>query len=146
VNATFANERGAVSATPVVAETERYSRRHGAPAPSRGPAYDAETPVPGCYRIRLRAGGPPVALRIWRGPSIDPATGEEVQERGHHWQCAVNGGERVPVEQYWPGCARDPISQAEHDRLAAAATTMDPDDAFYDPRKPIDRLTAPMPF
>lgn len=123
-----------------------YANRQGERAAPRGPAYDPETPVPGCFRIRLRRGGPPVALRIWLGLPIDPATGDEVEERGFRWQCAINGGERVPVEDYWPGCARDPISQAEHDRIVAESRTMDPDSHFYNPRKPVDRLTAPMPF
>ncbi len=123
-----------------------YANRLGERAPSRGPSYDPETPVPGCYRIRLRRGGPPVALRIWLGPSIDPATGEEVQERGFRWQCAINDGARVAVEDHWPGCARDPIDCAEHDRIAEAARTMNPDDPFFDVRKPVDRLNAALPF
>ncbi len=123
-----------------------YAHRHGERAPTRGPSFDPDTPVPGCYRIRMRRGGPPVALRIWLGPSIDPATGEDVQERGFRWQCTVNGGDRVPVEDYWPGCARDSIGRAEHDRIVAASATMHPDDPFFDPRKPINRLTAAMPF
>jgi hypothetical protein len=123
-----------------------YTNRHGAPAPSRGPSYDPEVPVPGCYRIRLTRGGPPVAVRIWLGPSIDPATGEEVQDRGFRWQCAINGGERVPFEDYWPGCARDPISCDEHDRIVGASRTMDPHNHFFDPRQRINPLTAPTPF
>lgn len=136
---------GDILAAMPVAEP-RYPNRIGAPLPSRGPSFDPETPVAGCYRIRLRKGGPPVALRIWRGASIDPATGEEVQERSPTWQCEVNGTDRVPVDRHWPGCARDPISREEHDRLVAASRTMNPDSHFYDLRKPIDRLTAPMPF
>lgn len=38
----------------------RHSARFGQAAPSRGPSYDPEVPVPGCYRIRLTRGGPPV--------------------------------------------------------------------------------------
>jgi len=123
----------------------RYSNRFG-PAAAARVGFDPETPVPGCYRIRLRAGGPPVALRIWLGNGIDAATGEEAQERGYRWQCAINGSERVPVEDYWPGCARDPITQAEHDRIVAESRTMDETSAFYDPRRRIDPLTAPPPF
>jgi hypothetical protein len=123
------------------------SARHRAPrAPLRNlPSVDPEVPTPGCYRTRLVRGGPFVALRIWLGPSIDPATGEEVTDRGHRWQCTLNG-QRVPFWDYWPGCARDPISQAEHDRIVAESATMDEASAFYDPRRPINRLTAPMPF
>lgn len=123
-----------------------YTNRQGQRAAERGPSYDPDTPVPGCYRIRLTKGGPPVALRIWLGPSIDPATGEEVQERGFRWQCCVNDAERVPVEDYWPGCARDPITREEHDRIARESRTLDAGSHFYDPRRPIDRLSAPLPF
>ncbi len=124
----------------------RYSNRLGQAIPTAVVTYDPDTPVPGCYRIRLAKGGPPVALRIWLGHAIDPATGEEVTERGMRWQCAINGSERVPVEDYWPGCARDPITQAEHDRIAAESRTMDAANHFYDPRRRIDPLTAPTPF
>lgn len=110
----------------------------------RGPSYDPDAPVAGFYRIRQRRGAPPSAIRIWLGPSIDPATGAEVEERGDRWQCSLNG-ERVPLEQHWPGCARDPIDQAEHDRILEASRTMDPDDHFYDPKKSIDLLRAPVP-
>lgn len=122
------------------------ARRRGPALPLRNlPTVDPEIPMPGCYRIKMRKDGPPVALRIWLGPSIDPATGEEVQERGFRWQCTVNG-ERVPFEDHWPGCARDPISRAEYDRILAESATMDAASPFYDPRRPIDRLTMKLPF
>jgi hypothetical protein len=124
----------------------RLSNRIGRAATAAIVTYDPDTPIPGCYRIRLRKGGPPVALRIWLGLAIDPATGEEVVERGLRWQCAINGGERVPVEDWWPGCARDPISREEHDRIAAESRTMDETSHFYDPRRRVDPLTAPTPF
>lgn len=121
-------------------------RRLGKARPPRGPSFDSETPAPGHYLIQLRRDGPPVALRIWLGPPIDPATGAEVPERGVRWQCQLNGAELVPLEDYWPGCARKPITKAEHDRIAALSRTMDPAHPFYDPRRRINRLTAPMPF
>ena len=122
-------------------------RKRAAPRPSnRGPALDPETPVPGCYEVRLVRGGPPVALRIWLGPPLDPATGAEVPERGVRWQCQLNGNELVPIEDWWPGCARRPINRAEHDRIARASLTMDRAAIFYDPRRRINRLTAPPPF
>ncbi len=122
------------------------ARLRGPALPPRNmPTVDADVPIPGCYRIRLRKNGPPVAVRIWLGPSIDPATGEEVQERGFRWQCTVNG-DRVPLEHHWPGCAREPIDRAEHDRIVEASRTMDPESAFYDVRKPVDLLRAPAPF
>jgi hypothetical protein len=124
---------------------ERYSNRLGDAAGPRGPSYDPEIPTPGCYRVKLRRDAPDSAVRIWLGPSIDPATGQEVQERSWFWQCEVNG-QRVPLEQCWPGCARQPISREEHDRIVARNRTMDPSSPFYDPRKPIDLGRAPPPF
>lgn len=111
----------------------------------RGPPVDPEVPETGFYRIRMVKGGPPCALRIWLGLPIDPATGEEVQERGYRWQCTLNG-QRVAFEDHWPGCARDRISQEEYERILGESRTMDPGSHFYDPRRPIDRLSAPMPF
>lgn len=121
--------------------------RHRAPAirVDRGHALDPDIPETGFYRIRLVKGGPYCALRIWLGHGIDPATNEEVQERGFRWQCSLNG-QRVPFERYWPGCARDQISEDEHDRLVAASRTMDPASPFYDSKRPINRMAAPMPF
>lgn len=124
---------------------ERYAHRHGERAPSRGPAYDPETPTPGCYRVRLRRGAADSAVRIWLGPSLDPATGQDSQERGWFWQCELNG-QRVPLEQCWPGCAREPISREEHDRIVDRNRTMDEDSPFFDPRRPIDIGRAPPPF
>ena len=124
---------------------ERYASRLGARAPSRGPALDPEAPEPGCYRVRLRRDAPDSALRIWLGPSLDPLTGEEMLERPLHWQCALNG-QRVPVEDYWPGCARDRISREEHDRIVSRNATLDEASPFYDPKRSIDLWTAPPPW
>ena len=106
---------------------------------------DPDLPVTGCYRMKLRRDAPSSAVRIWLGASIDPATGEEVQERSHCWQCAVNG-QRVPLEQAWPSCAKDPIDRNEYDRILARNLTLDEGSPFYDPRVPIDIGTAPPPF
>lgn len=119
--------------------------RLGTPAPSRGAAHDSETPTTGCYRVTLRRGAPASAVRIWLGHSIDPATGEEMTERSFFWQCELNG-QRVPLEQCWPGCAREPISRAEHDTLVERNRTMDEDSPFYNPRRPVDLRSAPAPF
>lgn len=120
--------------------------RKGKPAKPRGPSYDTETPVEGCYRIRLTRGGPFVAVRIWHGPPIDPDTGEEMEDRGERWQCRVNGSRLVPVEDYWPSVGRNPISEAEHRRIVRLSRTMDPRHPHYDPKRMIDRLHSPMPF
>ena len=132
---------------PRAQQSKRYrSLRRGVPACKLGPAYSPEQPVAGCYRIRLRKGGPFAALRIWLGPTLDPETGEEMENRGYRWQARLNGSELVPIGDHWPGCARDPISEGEHDRLCQLSRTMDPDHPFFDPKKPINRLKSPMPF
>lgn len=94
--------------------------------------------------MRLRKGAPDSAVRIWLGHGLDPDTGEEMTERGFNWQCVVNGV-RTDFHSVWPGCAREPISREEHDRLLERNSTLDEDSAFYDPRKPIDLFTAPPP-
>jgi hypothetical protein len=119
--------------------------RLGAPLPSRGPAHDPDTPTPGCYRVRLRRGAADSAVRIWLGHGVDEATGEEMLERPFHWQATVNGV-RVPLEQCWPGCAREPISREEHDRLVERNRTMEPESPFFDPTKRVDLRSAPAPF
>lgn len=124
---------------------DRYANRRGVARPSnRGPALDPDVPVPGCFRIKLRRDAPWSAIRIWLGPPRDPETGEEMSERGYRWQAELNG---APVDLYdhWPGCAREPISREEHDRIVGRNRTMDEDSPFYDPRKPIDLFTAPPP-
>jgi hypothetical protein len=126
--------------------TDRFSNRPQRQASAHSaPVVDPEVPTTGCYRIRLAKGAPDSAIRIWIGYSIDPATGEEMTERSFHWQCTLNGV-RVPLENYWPGCARDPISIEEHDAIVARNKTLDEDSPFYDPRKPIDLSRSPPPF
>jgi hypothetical protein len=119
--------------------------RRGTPLPPRGPAHDPDQPTPGCFRVRLRRGAPSSAVRIWLGHPLNPDTGEEMLERPMHWQATLDG-QRVPLEQCWPGCARDPISREEHDRIVARNRDMDPTSPFYDHRKPIDLGSAPPPF
>jgi hypothetical protein len=119
--------------------------RNGIPAPSRGPAVDPEAPQAGCYRVRLRKGAPDSAIRIWLGRPIDPESGEEMLERPFNWQCELNG-QPVPLWDYWPGCAREPISREEYDRLIARNATLDEQSPFYDPLRPIDLGRAPPPF
>jgi hypothetical protein len=67
-----------------------------------------------------------------------------MSERPLHWQCTLNG-DRVPLDQCWPGCAREPITREEHDRIVERNRTMDETSAFYDPRKRIDLSTAAPP-
>lgn len=111
----------------------------------RGPLLDPDVPTPGCYRITQRRGAPTSAVRIWLGHPFDPDTGEEMTDRGYRWQASVNG-QRVPLEQVWPGCARNPITAEEHDRIVERNRTLDEDSPFYDPRRPVDLASAPPPF
>jgi hypothetical protein len=111
----------------------------------RGPLLDPEVPEVGCYRIALRRGAPSSGIRIWLGFPIDPETGAEMTERPYNWQAELNG-ERVHLWDYWPGCAREPISREEYDRLVERNATMDEESPFYDPRRRIDLFTAPPPF
>lgn len=126
--------------------TDRFSNRPERLASAHSaPVVDPELPSAGCYRVRLAKGAPDSAIRIWLGHSIDPATGEEMTERSFFWQCTVNGV-RQPIENYWPGCAREPISREEHDRLVERNATLDEDSPFYDARRPVDLSSAPPPF
>ena len=128
------------------ADQRKYSNRKGKPAAAdRGPSYDPDLPVAGCYLVRLRQNGPPVALRIWHGPPLDPET-REPMDRGPVWNAWLNGVQPVDVFRFWPACARKPISAAEHDRITLLSLTLDEASPFYDPLRPIDRLKTPVPF
>lgn len=107
--------------------------------------FDPDVPVAGLYRVRLVKGGPPVAVRLWFGAPVDPLTGEEM-DRAPKWFATVNGQEIVDAFRFWPGCAREPISQAAFDHIVERSRTMDPTDPFFDPKKPVDRSTAKPPF
>ena len=119
--------------------------RHGARLPAATVAFDPDVPTSGFYRIRQRKGAPDSAVRIWLGAAIDPATEQEVEERSPMWQASIDG-QRVPLERVWPGCAREPISEAEHNRLVERNATLDEESPFYDARRPVDLATAPPPF
>jgi hypothetical protein len=109
--------------------------------------YDASIPNAGWYRYKLRAGGHPVAVRIWFGAPHDPVTGEEL-DRGWRWQATANG-EPIDLDRVWPSCGRDPITECEGRYLAglqAWATEHAPASPAADPNRRIDLLTAPMPF
>jgi hypothetical protein len=121
------------------------TNRRGLAASKPGPPLDADTPVAGCYAVRLVKDGPPVALRICYGPPLDPWTGEEL-DRAPRWLAFVNGGEAVDVFRFWPACASKPISRELHDHICQRSRTMDPSDPYFDPLKPVNLSAAPMPF
>lgn len=110
----------------------------------RGPSFEPDLPVEGCYRVRLRCGAADSVIRIWLGPPANPETGEPMTERSPAWQAELNG-QAVDVFAYWPGCARDPVSREEHDRLVARNATLNDASPFYDPKRPIDLFNADPP-
>lgn len=118
--------------------------RTGKRAPPRGPGFDPDLPVQGFYRVKLRKGAHDSALAIWLGPPRDE-DGAEMFERPFAWQATING---TPCDyhDFWPACARDPITRDEHDRLVERNRTMEPESPFYDPKKPLNIGTAPTPF
>jgi len=124
---------------------DKYDNRRGPVSVRAGPTFDADLPVAGCYQVRLVRHGPPCALRVWFGLPLDPVTGEEL-DRAPVWLARVNGGQPRPASWFWPECATHPISQEEHDRLVQLHRTLDPRSAFYDPLRPLDPLTTPVPF
>lgn len=110
-------------------------------------APSISTPQAGLYRVRLCKGGPWVPLRIWYGPSFDPATREPC-DRSHHWRAELNG-EQVDVWDHWPYCAGQPIPESEYRYMLATfshAAAYEPAAPQANPRRRIDLLTTPMPF
>jgi hypothetical protein len=124
--------------------TSKPRPRLGIARPSRGPSFEPDLPVAGFYRVRLRRGAADSAIRIWLGPPRDPETGEPMPDRSPVWQAELNG-QAVDVFTYWPGCARERISEAEGERLVERNRTLDDASAFYDPRRPIDLFAAEPP-
>lgn len=124
---------------------DKYANRRGVNSRRAGPTFDPDLPVAGHYRIKLVRDGPPVALAIWFGAPLDPVTLDPL-DRAPAWFAQVNGGPPQPASWYWPECARQPISQAEHDRIVNRSATLDPTSPWYDPLRPIDRLKTPVPF
>jgi len=119
--------------------------RTGVARSKRGPSFDPDIPVAGCYRTRFVKDGPPVALRIWFGPPLDPETGEEM-DRAPKWFAMINGVLAVEAARFWPGCARDPISFAEYRHICRRSATLDPADPYFDPFTAVDPARAPPPF
>ena len=123
------------------------SRRYSSPRSTgkSGPSFDPDTPVAGCYRTRFVKGGPPVALRIYYGLPLDPETGEEM-DRSPRWLAQINGGRVDDAARFWPQCAADPISFADYLHISRRSATLDRDDPYFDPWRPVDRSKAPTPF
>jgi len=117
-------------------------------------------PVEGHYAVQLVKGGPRVAIRIWFGR---PVIGGEEQDRAPRWNVEVDGQSdrwdrdkgsvyrcRVAhdIHRYWPFCAKDPISEAEHRFLIADAEHARkhrPNDPKANPRQPVNFNTL-LPF
>lgn len=124
------------------------SMRGGGKSFARG--FDASVPVAGFYRMRLGAGTIRVGIRIWYGPPRDPVTGEEL-DRSWRWQAVADDGDLLDLEQVWPACAREPISEADfkarvHRRAWAQQAA--PQSGYADRRKIYDPLSSetPLPF
>lgn len=104
-------------------------------------------PAEGHYRTKLRGGGVMVGVRIWFGPPADPVTGEEL-DRSWRWQAEANG-EYVEIDDVWPVCAKQPISEADYYEYRAKqrwAQKHAPASAYADPRRRNDPLTSLLPF
>nr|WP_166745546.1 hypothetical protein [Sphingomonas naasensis] len=76
-------------------------------------------------------------------------TGEEM-DRSPRWQAHVNGS-YVDLPRVWPGCADEPISEADYRhycRLQQWGEQHAPESALADPTRRIDLLSPnhPMPF
>lgn len=101
-----------------------------------------------------------MAIRIWFGAAF--IDGEE-QDRAPGWRCEIDGRTdhwerdaegyrcRVPldVDQVWPYCARDPITQEEYEFLKAHAGWAKehaPDHPKAEPRKAVDFANMKLPF
>lgn len=123
-----------------------YSERR---APVQAEGFDPDVPVAGFYRTRLVKGGMMVGVRIWYGAPLDPVTGEEL-DRSHRWQALVNDG-AIDLERVWPGCADDPISEADYRGYCARQRWGEkaaPETAYADPTRKLDPLSSqtPLPF
>ena len=77
------------------------TNRTGPATTKRGPSFDADQPVAGCYRTRLVKDGPPVALLLWFGAPVDPLTGEPM-DRAPAWFATINGKQIVEAARFWP--------------------------------------------
>lgn len=107
------------------------------------PVNDGE-PRCGWFKRKMVKGGVFVPARIWMFQDIDAATGELLSDE--MLQCEVNGRWADP-EDAWSWICSNPITEQEYRYLEARiqhATVHEPDDAFADPRKPIDMNKTPL--
>lgn len=121
----------------------------------------ADALVEGCYLIRRdHQRRVPLPVRIWWGPPADPETGEPL-DRSPRWQVSVAGQivDEEPLRvgcslftslaDFWPACAKHPITIEDHDyrlSLARWAGEYDPNDPRGDTQAVIDPMTATLPF
>lgn len=88
-------------------------------------------PTAGFYRMRMVKNGPWVPVHIWQGFGLDPETGE-AREVAWMWRAERRGVE-VRIDQVWPSCAGEPISESEYRfLLARAAYAMKHDNSLPD--------------
>ena len=105
-----------------------------------------DEPQAGWYKRVLVKGGVMVPARIWVYQNVDRETGELVEDE--LLQCEVNG-QYADAQDQWSWLASNPISRAEFNYLMASidhAVRHEPDDAFADPRRPVDLNSLPLPF
>lgn len=120
---------------------------HAALSAARALGVDVSMPVAGFYQGKLRSGAVLVGIRLWFGPPRDPVTGEEL-DRSPRWQAEANG-EYVEFDDVWPACARDPITEEQHQFYVQRqrwAERNAPTSSFANPRKRHDPLTSLLPF
>lgn len=104
--------------------------------------HQPDKPVAGFYRMRLIRNGPFVPVRIWYGPSFDPATGDWC-DRSPMWRCCI-GGKQESIWRAWPQCAGRPISEVEYRYMRASedhASKFEPDMPQARPWEPINLQT-----
>lgn len=128
-------------------ERRTYTDRSSAPIRARPGAIDvSQDPTPGFYRYRLRAGAVKGVVRIWYGPPNDPVTGEPLDRSWRH-QAEFNG-KPIELEDVWPKCGGEPVTEAEYRRAIARqdwAREAAPTSAYADPKRKADLLSEPLP-
>lgn len=120
--------------------------RDGAAPVAGFEGFDADEPVAGFYRMRLRSGGIFVGICIRFGPAHDPLTGETL-DRSPMWHATANG-EPIEIERVWPQCAADPIDEAEAEHLANLQRwgRANGHASLADPTRKINHLSTPLQF